>query len=102
MQTVPVQFFITVLKMVSFSKDFIWYGEELQTFGPRYLKLFVPNVTSFDFGISRFSLYISCVGQFVILSLNMKDYETRINIMESFENFNTQTAIVGNVHGAFP
>ena len=28
-------------------------------------------------------------------------YETRINIIESFENFNTQTTIVGNIHGAF-
>ena len=29
-------------------------------------------------------------------------HETRINIMESFENFNTQTIIVGNIHGVFP
>ena len=28
-------------------------------------------------------------------------YETRINIIESFENFNTQITIVGNIHGAF-
>ena len=57
--------------MVRFSEDFIWYGKEFQTFGPRYLKLFVPNLTWFDFGISRFSLYFSRVGRFVILSLKM-------------------------------
>ena len=28
-------------------------------------------------------------------------YETRINIIESFENFNTQIIIVGNIRGAF-
>ena len=57
--------------MVRFSEDFIWHGKEFQTFGPSYLTLFVPNLTSFDFGISRFSLYFSRVGQFVILSLKM-------------------------------
>ena len=25
--------------MVSFSEDFIWYGNKFQIFGPRYLKL---------------------------------------------------------------
>ena len=25
--------------MLRFSEDFIWYGKEFQTFGPRYLKL---------------------------------------------------------------
>ena len=60
-----------VLKMVRFSEDFIWYGKEFQTFGPGYLKLFVPNLTWFDFGISSFSLYFSHVGWFVILSLKM-------------------------------
>ena len=57
--------------MVSFSEDFRWYGKEFQTFGPKYLKLFVPNLTGFDFGISRFSLYFSRVKRFVILSLKM-------------------------------
>ena len=28
-------------------------------------------------------------------------YETRINIIESFENFNTQITTIGNIHGAF-
>ena len=28
-------------------------------------------------------------------------YETRINIIKSCENFNTQTTIVGNIHGVF-
>ena len=57
--------------MARFSEDFIWYGKGFQTFGPMYLKLFVPNLTWFDFGISRFSLYFSPVRRFVILSLKM-------------------------------
>ena len=32
-------------KMVRISEDFIWYGKEFQTFGPSYLKLFVPSLT---------------------------------------------------------
>ena len=39
--------------------------------GQVLLKLFVPNLTSFDFGISRSSLYSSRVKRFVILSLKL-------------------------------
>ena len=60
-QTVPFQFFFRVLKIERFSEDFIWYGKEFQTFEPRHLKLFVPNLTWFDFGIFTLSLYFSRV-----------------------------------------
>ena len=60
-QTVPSLFFVRVLKIVKFSEGFMWYDKEFPTFGPRYFKLFIPNFTWFDFGISRFSLYFSCV-----------------------------------------
>ena len=63
--------FLLVLRIVRFSEDFIWYGKKFQTFGTRYFKIFGPNLTWFDFGISKFSFYFSRVGRFVILSLKM-------------------------------
>ena len=57
--------------MVRCSEDCIWYDKEFQTFGPKYPKLFVPNLTLFDSEILRFTLYFSRVQRFVILSLKM-------------------------------
>ena len=85
----------TVLKMVRFSEYFMWYGKEFQAFGPRYLKLFFPNylIRLWNFYIQL--IFFSC---WMIWHSQSEDflYETRINIIESFENFNTniQTTIV--------
>ena len=101
-QTVPFQFFIRVLKMVKFSEDFIWCGKEFQTFGPRYLKPFVPYLTWFRLSLEFIdSACISLVldgSSFSALKCPLwnEDYTTK-----SFKNFRTQTTIVGNIHGAF-
>ena len=84
--------------MVRFSEDFLWYGKEFeffQTFGPRYLKLFVPNLWNFQIQF----IFLSC---WTIRHSQLESvlYEARIIMIESFVNFNTQTTIVGNIHVA--
>lgn len=91
---------IRVLKLLKFSEDFIWYGKEFQAFGPRYFHFYVPNFKLFDFGISRFSLLLSCS---MVRHSQFKNffYYIRIDIVESFENFSTQTTIVANINSSF-
>ena len=69
-----------------------------------------------DHGISNFSFQIlldltlefldSIYISLVFLTIRHSQlenvlYETRINIIESFENFNTQTTIAGTIYDAF-
>ena len=89
LQTVPFQFFIRVLKMVRFPEDFMWYDKEFQIFGSRYLRPFAPNLTWFDFGISRFSF--ARVRRFVILSWKMSFMKQGLISLRVFENCNAQT-----------
>ena len=58
---VSIQLILKVLKLLKFSEYLIRYGKEFQSFGRRYLKLFVSNLTWIGFGISRFVLLLlSC------------------------------------------
>ena len=86
--------------MLRFSEDFIWYGKEFQTFGPRYLKL------CFQIFFDSILEFLDSVYIFLLLEIHHCKwenvfYEARISIIVSFENFNSQTTIVRNIHGAF-
>ena len=48
--------FFIFLKVVRLSLDFMWNGNEFQIFGPKYLILLTPRVTSFMIAASRLSL----------------------------------------------
>ena len=76
------KFFTRVLKTVRFSEDFVYFC--LKSYLNSWIQfIFLPCWT---IGRSQFESFL---------------YETRINIIGSFENFNIQTSKLGNIHGAF-
>ena len=94
--------FIRVLKMVRFSEGFWWYGKEFQNLWAKVYQ----TICSKSYLIRLWYFWI----QFIFFSyctirhsqLENILYETRINIIESFENFNTQTTIVETYTVLFP
>ena len=76
------KFFTRVLKTVRFSEDFVYFC--LKSYLNSWIQfIFLPCWT---IGRSQFQSFL---------------YETRINIIGSFENFNIQTSKLKNIHGAF-
>ena len=95
-QTVPLQFFIGVLKMVKFSEDSMWYSTPLGQGMPNFLfQILLDSTLEF-----LDSVYIFSCWKIGHSQLENVLFETRSNIIESLENFNTQTTIVRNINSA--
>ena len=95
-QTVPFQFFIGILRMVKFSEDSMWHSTPLgQGMSNVLFRILLDSTLAF-----LYSVYIFSCWKIRHSQLENILFETRINIIESLENFNTQTTIVRNINSA--
>ena len=82
-----------VLKLVKFLDDFTWYGKEFQTLSSKSYLIWLLN-----FKIKfMFPLF------WTVRNWQSENffYKTRIDIIGSFEDFNTQSAIAANINSSF-
>ena len=84
--------------MVRFSENFVWCAKNSKLLGQG-----ISNVL-FQIILNSVLEFVDSVYASLVLDDNMFEtvlYETRIKIIRSFKKINTQTTIVGNIHGVF-